>query len=146
MRDTDPTLSARTVAGIMAWIERWPSPADLFGRFARWVPAAVFLTGLALVLVLLFGAPFGAEAGRWLVGAAAVPVWILRVATLERARIRAPRYGAAVSTAMWWLAGVGVVGGLWAPSGAAGLASASVVAVLFLFLAHGRYRLAEDRG
>lgn len=135
--------SARAMAAVMAWIEGWPPPREVFGDAARWLPAAVFLGGTAAVLLLLFGAPLGAEAGRWLVGAAAVPLWILRVATLEDERLRAARFGAALPMVSWWLGGVAVVAGMWAPGGPVGAGLTAAAALLLLFLAHGRYAVAE---
>ena len=142
MAHESPPPSARAMAAVRARIEGWRSPRELFGDFARWLPATIFVAGLALTLALLFGVPAGPETGKWLVGAAAVPAWIVRVATLEDARLRSARYGAALPMVSWWLGGVAVVGALWGTSGAVGAVLTAAVATLFLFLAHGRYVLA----
>lgn len=139
-----PGVSARVMVAVMAWIESWPLPRELFGDVARWLPLTIFIVGVAGVLLLLYGVPFDAEAGRWLVGAAAVPIWILRVATLERDTIRAHRFGPAFSMLAWWMGGVAIVASVWATNGRLGAGLTFVVALLFLFLAHGRYALVVD--
>lgn len=139
-----PGLSARAMAAVMAWIESWPLPRELFGDLARWLPLTIFIVGVASVLLILYGVPLDAEAGRWLVGAAAVPIWILRVATLEREAIRAHRHGPAFSMLVWWMGGVAVVASVWATNGRLGAALTFAAALLFLFLAHGRYALVTD--
>lgn len=136
--------SARAMAAVMAWIESWPLPRELFGDLARWLPLTIFLVGVASVLLLLYGVPFDAEAGRWLVGAAAVPMWILRVATLEREALRAHRHGPTFSMLAWWMGGVAIVASVWATNGRLGAALTFGAALLFLFLAHGRYALVVD--
>lgn len=128
----------------MAWIDGWPPPSEVFGDFARWLPLTIFLGGLAIGLPLLFGVPFDEDTGRWLFGIAAVPAWILRIATLKRDTLRAHRRGPAIAMLAWWIAGLGVVGAMWAPSGSVGVGLTILVALLFLFLAHGRYALAVD--
>ncbi|MFW6193808.1 MAG: hypothetical protein ACOC83_10020 [Gemmatimonadota bacterium] len=139
-----PGLSARAMAAVMTWIESWPLPLELFGDLARWLPGTIFVVGVAVTLLLLYGVPFDAEAGRWLVGAAAVPVWILRVATLERDALRAHRLGPALSMLAWWMGGVAIVASVWAANGRLGAVLTLAVTVLFLFLAHGRYALVVD--
>lgn len=129
------------MAAVAAWIDDRPSPRELFGGFARWLPLTVFLGGLMIVLLLLFGVPFSAEAGRWIVGAAAVPAWVLRVATLDSQALRVRRGGPAFSLLAWWVGGVGVVASALAPTGELGVGLTLAVALLFLFLAHGRYAL-----
>lgn len=139
-----PGPSARAMAAVMAWIESWPHPRELFGDLARWLPLTIFVVGVASVLLLLYGVPLDAEAGRWLVGAAAVPMWILRVATLERDAIRAHRLGPAFSMLAWWTGGVVIVASVWATNGRPGAALTFGAALLFLVLAHGRYALVVD--
>jgi hypothetical protein len=132
------------MAAVMASIESWPPPRELFGDLARWLPLTIFIVGVASVLLLLYGVPIDAEAGRWLVGAAAVPLWILRVATLERDTIRAHRHGPALSMLVWWMGGVAIVASVWATNGGLGAGLTFAVTLLFLFLAHGRYALVTD--
>lgn len=139
-----PGLSARAMAAVMAWIESWPLPRELFGDLARWLPLTIFVVGVASVLLLLYGVPSDAEAGRWLIGAAAVPMWILRVATLERETIRAHRFGPAFSMLAWWMGGVAIVASVWATNGRLGVGLTFGAALIFLFLAHGRYALVTD--
>lgn len=141
-----PGFSARAMAAVMAWIESWPLPRELFGDLARWLPLTIFILGVSTVLLVLFGVPFDRKAGRWLVGAAAVPLWILRVATLERETLREHRYGPAFSMLAWWMGGVAIVASVWATNGRLGAGLTLAVALLFLFLAHGRFALVtEDR-
>ncbi len=144
MEDRRPPASARAMAAIVAWVESRPPPRELFGDAARWLPVLVFVAGTAGVLFLLSGPASAERTALWATGAVAVPVWILRIATLEDESLRAARYGAALPMVSWWLAGVAVVSGCWVPAGPAGVELTMAAALLFLFLAHGRYVLARD--